>query len=378
MRYTLMIPGPVEVPDEILSAYWEHPVAHYGPDWTKRYLDTSDRMSDILGCRGKSFLMPGSGSLGNDAAAAAFSSGRKCLVIDNGMFGQRLCDIVSRYTRDVEILRFPLGSPADPDAIRKAVKKTGARSVFMTHVETSTGVINPVQEVGQALKDTETLFLLDAVSSAGIEPLEMDSWGIQVAVTASQKGLECPAGLGIVTVSEELLPLLDHMRGHSWYADLGLWWEFYKKWHDWHPFPVTLPTNTVLALALSLKILGSEGVQARQRFYRDISRSFRASIGHLGLKPFAAEGENAHGLTAISTGGKLNPSSLIEYLKERFHIQITGSFGQVQDHVFRVGHMSRRQCDPANLITLVTGIALFMKNQGLPVSLQDALDELVK
>jgi len=378
MRYTLMIPGPVEVPDDILSTYREHPVAHYGPDWAKRYLDTSEKMSKTLGCRGKTFLIPGSGSVGLDAAASAFCSEKKCLVINNGMFGQRLYDIVSRYTRDVEMIQFSLGSAADPDKTTKLIKKSRFETVFMTHVETSTGVINPVQEVGRALKDTGTLFLLDAVSSAAIEPLEMDNWGIHVAVTASQKGFECPAGLGIVTVSDALLPLLDRMSGHTWYADLGVWWEFNKKWHDWHPFPVTLPTNTVMALALSLEILEKEGIHTRQRFYREVSHKFRSSIRLLGLKPFAADGENAHGLTAITTEGKLNPSLLINYLKKHFHIQITGSFGQMQDHVFRVGHMSRRQCDPANLINLMTGIALYMRDQGHPVSIEDALNELIK
>ncbi|HUT65125.1 MAG TPA: alanine--glyoxylate aminotransferase family protein [Spirochaetota bacterium] len=378
MRYTLMIPGPVEIPEKILRACEGQPVAHYGPEWAKLYIKTADMVSKILGSGGKSFLMPGSGSLGLDSAAATFCRDKRCLVVNNGMFGERISSIVSKQAEKVGVLEFPLGKAADPDGILEALEKGEYDVLFMTHVETSTGVLNPVSEIGRAVKQTGALFILDAVSSAAIERLEMDDWGIGVCVTASQKGFESPAGLGIVTVSDALLSSLSESGGRTWYTNLGVWWDFYNKWNDWHPFPVTLPTQTIVGLAKSLDMIHEEGVQTRQAMYRTVAGKVRSAMRALGLKPFAPDEECAHGLTAVSTDGKIDPSRLVDYLKKFFSIQISGSFGSLKDHVFRVGHMSRPQCEMKNLVAFVTGVAQFMKEEGVPVSPQDALAELTQ
>jgi aspartate aminotransferase-like enzyme len=377
MKYFLMIPGPVEISDEILDAYQGQPVAHYGPEWTKEYLDIIKRVSQILGSEGMTFLMPGSGSICLDTAAATFCTSKRCLVINNGMFGDRLFDIVSAHSQAVDILRFPLNVPADPDAVKRALSKIKYDAVFMTHVETSTSVLNPVESVARTVKEHGALFILDAISGAVIEELEMDKWGIDVTVTACQKGFECPSGLGIITVKSDLLKGLGDTPATTWYTDLRVWCDFYDKWHDWHPFPVTLPTNTIMALKKSIEIIETEGLSVRQRFFEEISIKLRRALRLLGLELYAPEGYHAHGLTAASTGGKFDPLELLDYLKKTVGIQISGSFGELKSHVFRIGHMSRKQCGNIILVSVLNGIALYMESMGLKVPLKESVETLL-
>ena len=211
-----------------------------------------------------------------------------------------------------------------------------------------------------------------------IEKLEMDNWGIDITVTACQKGFECPSGLGIITVRSDLLDGLGGTPATSWYTDLRVWCEFYDKWHDWHPFPVTLPTNTIMALKKSIEIIETEGLSARQRFFEDISRRLRSALRSFGLELYAPEGHHAHGLTAASTGGKFDPLELLDYLKKAAGIQISGSFGDIKSHVFRIGHMSRKQCGNIILISLLNGIAVFMESKGLKVPLKKAVETFLE
>jgi len=377
MKYLLMIPGPVEISEDILEAFQGQPVAHYGPEWAELYLETAENFSGIIGSDGRTFLIPGSGSLGLDTAAATFCRSRKCLVLQNGMFGERLYSIVSTHTSDVKTLQFPLNAPIDPSTVKKTLESEKYDILLMTQVETSTGVLNPVEDIGKITGELDIMFILDAISSAGIEELKMDQWGIDIVITASQKGLECPPGLGIVTVKTPLLDDLKKNPASTWYTDLRVWCEYYEKWHDWHPFPVTLPTNIILALSRSLKIIKSEGIISRQNMYRKTSSKLRKSISALGLQPYAPEYGHAHGLTAVSTTGIFKPSDLVVFLKKEMGVQIAGSFGDIQELVFRIGHMSRKQCRNINLMSVLTGIALFMESKGIKAPLDEAAGHLL-
>jgi aspartate aminotransferase-like enzyme len=140
---------------------------------------------------------------------------------------------------------------------------------------------------------------------------------------------------------------------------------------------VSLPTNAILALSKSIEILEAEGISARQRGYEDVSKRLRKALLVLGLGLYAPEGQYAHGLTAVTTEGKFHPDDLINYLKARFGIQITGSFSELKSFVFRIGHMSRKQCSLISLTSVLNGIACFLLSVGITVSLEEACSKLV-
>jgi aspartate aminotransferase-like enzyme len=373
MSPLLMIPGPVEMSDVILAAYNGQSVAHYGSQWTDTYLETTSRISTLFGCSGRTFLMPGSGSLGLESIATTLCADRRCLVLGNGMFGERLLSVVSMQAGKAEAMRFPLDRPHDVGAVRERLAGESFDVVLTVQVETSTGVLNPVRELAQVAKERGSLFLVDAISSAAIERLDMDAWGVDAVVTASQKGFETPPGLAIVTVGQQVVADIERKPSRSWYADLRTWCDYYRDWHDWHPYPVTLPTNNILALSKSLDIIESMGMEKRHRFFKDATTRFRRAFSSLGLKPFVHEKHCAHGLSAISTGGAFDPSLLIAFLKDDAGIQIAGSFGDLKGHVFRIGHMSGEQCAPRNALALVGGVAMFLERHGLQADVAGAL-----
>jgi len=379
MKYLLMIPGPVESPDEVIDAFNGQTIAHYGDEFRNLYIETADRLSGILGSKGLSFLMPGSGTTALEGIGATFCNSKNCLIINNGSFGDRIYAISTRYSANTDQVFFKRGEPFDLEKIESQIKSKKYDLLWMVHVDTSVGILNPIKEVATIAKEQGCLVFVDAIASSGIEELYMDKWHIDGVASASQKGFECPAGLGMVTLSEELVKDLGNLPpSKSWYSDLRTWFEFYNKWNDWHPYPVTLPTNTIKALAKSLEIIENNGISNKILMHKDVSARLIKAIKSLGLELFVPEGHNAHGLTAVSTLGKFKAPEFVEFLKDKFKIQIGGSLEkEMKPYVFRIGHMSTKQCLARNLISVITALGIFMKTKNIDVNLESALPNLI-
>ena len=126
----------------------------------------------------------------------------------------------------------------------------------MVHVDTSVGILNPVKEATAIAKEQGCLVFVDAIASSGIEEIRMDEWHIDGVATASQKGFECPAGLGMVTINEQLIESLNDLPpSRSWYCDLRIWYDYYNKWNDWHPYPVDVYKRQELKMPCQLQKL---------------------------------------------------------------------------------------------------------------------------
>ncbi|MCK4393812.1 alanine--glyoxylate aminotransferase family protein, partial [Candidatus Bipolaricaulota bacterium] len=202
-KLRLMIPGPIELASEVLAPMAEPMVAHYGEEWTAFYKETQDLLRKIIRTNGDLFLFPGSGSAGLDMALGSllFPDG-KVLIPQNGFFGERLEEIACTYTPNVQTLRFSIGQPIDLVRIEEALSVEQFEALVVTHCETSTGMLNPVREIGEICGRFDVLFIVDAISSLAVEPFRMDAWGISICISASQKGLESPPGLGLVAVGK--------------------------------------------------------------------------------------------------------------------------------------------------------------------------------
>lgn len=365
MQYLLMIPGPVEISEDILEVAHGRPMAHYGADWAETYRATEAAFSRLIDSDGRTFFMPGSGSLGLETISATFCRGRRCLVVTNGSFGDRLLSITEPHAAQATALRLPLDRPVSLEAIQRELSSTAYDVLSVVHTETSTGILNPVQHIAEIAKEAGVLFFVDAVASAGVEELKMNEWGIDAVVTASQKGMECPPGIALVNIDARLLVHLDDVEPASWYTNLKVWKDFYDAWYDWHPFPVTLPPNIILALQKSMDKMFDEGTDTRHRRYRDVTERLREALSVLGLEPFAKPGDQAHGLTSVATAGAFDPAELVSYMRSERGIRISGSFGELKDSVFRFGHMSTAQCSETNLFRLVDSIAAFLEGKHL-------------
>ncbi|HEU4480784.1 MAG TPA: aminotransferase class V-fold PLP-dependent enzyme, partial [Actinomycetota bacterium] len=246
----LMIAGPGEIHEEDLDVVGRQVIAHYGDVWTELHNTAVKELGQLLGCADDPYIIPGTGTTCLDAAVFnVFEPGQKVVVANTGFFGVRAMEIARAHRLEVVEVPVDVGAPVDVDRIADAVK--GADGVMTVHVETATGVRHPIEDIARVANEAGALYMVDGIASAGGELIDVDEMGLGVLVTGSQKGLETPPGLGILALGPAGRERVERRteRPQSWYLDLETWDWYRSNWGSWHPHPVTMPTNLVLALA---------------------------------------------------------------------------------------------------------------------------------
>lgn len=340
----LMIPGPIQPDPDVLEAMGGKVRPHYGAGFTKFYNETTELLRPIFNTRGDIFLMPGAGSVAIDAClGSALSTGEKLLVGVNGFFGERLVTIAQAYGLQVVPIQAEWGLPLRAaDFVEGFRKHPDAVAAAAVHLETSTTVVNPVEEIGPVAREAGKYFFVDAVSSMGGLPFHMDEWGVDLCSTASQKCLGAPPGLAPVAVGPRGWEVINRnpYKSHGWYGDLRVWKWYTENWGDWHPFPITQATNNIAALRVSLEQLLEEGIENRLARYRSLALRLRRGLRRIGLKPFTPDERMAPVLTAACTPGGVPSSQIVTYMEEAHGIKISGGLGALKESLIRIGHMS--------------------------------------
>jgi alanine-glyoxylate transaminase/serine-glyoxylate transaminase/serine-pyruvate transaminase len=340
----LMVPGPVTVEEEVLREMGAPVQIHYGPEWASVYAETRELLKDVFRAQGDVHILVGSGSAGLDAAIGSLlASGEKIIVGRNGFFGQRLVEICRHYALQAIAVNAAPGEPLDPSAINDALlRHPDAAALAVVCLETSTTVVNPIAEISAVARGHNLPVIVDAVSSLGGVPLEMDEWGIDICVSASQKCLGAPPGLAPVAISPLAWEVIKSkpQRGHGWYLNLENWQSHAESWSDWHPYPVTMPTNSVLALRAGLRSLLAEGLEARIRRYTSLALRLRNGVRRLGLRPFTPDDSLAPVLTAVYAPDGIPSGEIVRYLLEAHNIKISAGLDpELKERIFRIGHM---------------------------------------
>ena len=335
---------------------------HYGPGFTSFYNETLELVRQVVNTRGDLFLIPGSGSAAIDAClGSAFSSGEKILVGNNGFFGERLISIAQGYGLVVVPVLAEWGQPLLADDFQKAFEQhPDAAGAAVVHLETSTTIVNPVKEIGQVTKRFGKPFFVDAVSSLGGLPFQMDEWGVDFMASAAQKCLGAPPGIGPAAVSPFGWEVIDRNpnKGHGWYSDLRVWRWYKDNWADWHPFPITMATNNIAALRVSLGQLLDEGIAQRLERYRCLALRLRAGLRRIGMTPFTPDAILAPVLTAAICPPGIPSGKIVAYMADRHGIKISGGLGALKDKLIRIGHMSPTVSD-ADIDQVLAALADF-------------------
>jgi len=340
----LMIPGPITVSPEVLNVMGEPVRAHYGDEFRDTYNEITAMLARLFATQGDVFLMVGSGSCAIDTCfGSAFSSGEKVLVGINGFFGERLAAIARGYNLQVIEVRAEFGKPISLEAVKTALKEHPDASGFaVVHLETSTTIVNPIKDYGAICREHGILYFVDTVSSLGGLPVYMDEWGIDLCASASQKCLGSPPGLAPVAVGGRGWQFIDRQpdKGHGWYTNLRTWRQYKKDWADWHPYPVTLATNNILALMTSLEHLLEEGVEQRMQRYRCLALYLRKRLREIGWQPYTSDEMLAPVITAAYGPAGVPTGKVIHYMESEHQIKIAGGLGPLKDKIIRIGHMS--------------------------------------
>jgi len=340
----LMIPGPIQPDQKVMQAMGGRVYAHYGAEWLEKYCHTTSMLKQVFGTEEDVYVLVGSGSSGLDAClGSAFSSGEKILVGHNGFFGERIKNIAESYALNVVLVQAEWGQPLQAKDFERAIQENlDAKAVIVVHLETSTTIVNPVEEIGQVAYDHELLYMVDTVSSLGGMPMHMDEWHIDLCVSASQKCLGAPPGLAPVAISSHAWEVMGRnpSKGHGWYLNLLNWRKYATEWADWHPYPITLATNNIMALSASLEELLAEGIDARMERYRCLALKLRSGLRGIGMPPYTPDNKLAPVLTAAYGPDGVPTSQIVSYLENVHRIKIAGGLGLLKDKIFRIGHMS--------------------------------------
>jgi alanine-glyoxylate transaminase/serine-glyoxylate transaminase/serine-pyruvate transaminase len=290
----------------------------------------------------------GTGSAGMEAAFVnCVEPGDEVLVCVNGVFGNRMSDIVERIGGVLHRIDRPWGEVFDPEEINKALADhPGIKVVAVVHAETSTGALQPLEDIGRACRESERLLLVDCVTSLGGAELQVDDWAIDVAYSGTQKCLSCPPGLAPVTFNERALEKLRARSSKvvSWYLDLSMiekyWSEGSRAYHH------TAPISMNYALHEALALVEEEGLVARHQRHRDNSRVLVAGLEALGFRLFAQEGRRLPMLNAVWIPDGVDDAKFRRALLEDHNIEVGGGLGEVAGKIWRIGLMgesSRRE-----------------------------------
>lgn len=338
-REFLMIPGPTPVPDQVLEAVAKHPLGHRSQEFSTFLAESIDGLKWLADTSNEPMILTSSGTGAMEMAIAnTINRGDKVLCLVCGVFGKRFVKIATAYGAEVEEISVPHGQAIDPEAVRERLKKDTAKeikAVTITHNETSTGVINNLKEIGAIIAEHGALSIVDAVTSFGATPVPIDEWQLDLVVTGSQKALMLPPGLAFLFVSDKAWKAYENCKNGRFYFDLAA----YKKAQAKNSTPFTPNVSLVRGLCESLKMMkedGKEAIFARHIHLRD---TLRAGLKELGLKPFVEEHCASPSITSIWPPDGVDVPTIRSQLKERFRIIVANGQEDLENKIFRIGHM---------------------------------------
>lgn len=341
-----MLPGPSEPYPEILEKLQSRVLPHYGPDWEKAFRKVCEDLKRIFQTKGEIVLYPGSGEAATHMAVAnMIKPGDKVIILTNGCFGEYIRMAVEAFEGKPIIVRESFGKAIDPEKVKKiAVKERDAKAIFVVHVETSSGVQNPIREICEIAKETGKTCIVDAIASLGGCELSMDDWNIDVCLGYASKALGSIHVLSPTAVSKEIWESIEEKPQYMnpYFIDFSAW--KHMKWGGTHP--VTMPTTNILALGETVKIALKEGLQNRFKRHYIAGKAVREGVRAMGLNVLPKEEDAAGTVTAVKVPmGK--EDQIRKLMMEKFNIMIGGSLGGLvkgvetygKGELIRIGHM---------------------------------------
>ena len=336
----LMGPGPSNPYPEVTAAFARPLLGHLDPEFLRILDETCDRLRTVFGTSNALTLpISGTGSAGMEACFVNLvEPGDTVIVGVNGVFGERMCEVARRAGAEVVRVDADWGTTIDPQRLLDAhAEHPEARALAVVHAETSTGVENDVAPL-RALADTDTLLLVDTVTSLGGIPLHVDEWGIDACYSGTQKCLGVPPGLSPVTFSARAVERIGSRRTpvQSWYLDLGLIGDYVGTARKYHH---TAPTGMIVALHAGLGVVLDEGLDAVWQRHQDVGRTLQASLPAFGFSLIAPEGARLPQLTSTRVPDGVDEAALRRQLLADYDIEVGGGLGAFAGVAWRIGLM---------------------------------------
>ncbi|HEY5661050.1 MAG TPA: alanine--glyoxylate aminotransferase family protein [Gaiellaceae bacterium] len=361
-RY-LMTPGPTPVPAEVLAALAEPVIHHRARDYRDIYERCLVRLAEVYRTQHDVLMFTTSGTGAFESAVANLTSpGDRQLVLSAGNFGERWAGLAKAFGADLVHTRLEWGETPEPDDLRAALAEArDVRVVYLTHSETSTGVVCDVQALAAVAKEAGALVVVDAVSSLGAVPVETDGWDLDVVVSGSQKALMTPPGVAFVSVSEAALAAAAQATSPRYVLD----WERTRKAQAKLDAPFTPPVSLVRALDVALGLLLDEGLEAAFDRHARLGRACREGAKAMGLELFSPDEERSAVVTAIRAPEGVDATEIVSALRDRFGITIANGQGELKGKIFRIGHIG--WFDVFDITTALAAVELALVDAGADI-----------
>ncbi len=338
---TLMGPGPSCVDPSVLQAMAKSTLGHLDPAFIHIMDEVKGLMRGVLHTENQLTLpISGTGSAGMETCFVnLIEKGDSVLVLINGVFGMRMQDVATRLGAEVDTMEFEWGTPVIVEDVKKQLEKKDYDLVAVVHAETSTGVRNPVDEIGALLRDKKSLFLVDAVTSFGGIEIQMDKWGIDALYSGTQKCLSCPPGLAPASFSHRAVEKIKNRitKVPNWYLDLtmlmGYWDGASRAYHH------TAPINMVYGLYQALYLFHQEGEQQVFKRHMDAHLLLLEGLKDLGIDMMVDETYRLPMLNSVLIPNGADDAGVRSALLKDHKIEIGAGLGPMAGKIWRIGLM---------------------------------------
>lgn len=388
---TIMTPGPVEVDPRVLRAMSTPILGQFDPAFTAIMNEVMEMLRQVFQTKNTwAFPIDGTSRSGNEAILCSIiEPGDRVLVPIYGRFGHLLVEICERYGADVYTVECSWGEVFDPKVVIEEIEKVSPKIVAIVHGETSTGRLQPLEEIGRACRERDVLLVVDAVASIGGVEVKTDEWFIDGMIGGTQKCLSVPSGLAPITYNERIEKILyarkkvergiateqdlNYKRSKNFiasnYFDLSMLQDY------WGPRRLnhhTEATSMIYALHEGLRLVLLEGLEERFNRHQYHERALIAGIEAMGLKLFGDSGNKLPCVTCIEIPKGIDGESVRKMLLEAFSIEIASSFGPLHGKIWRIGTMGY-SCRKENVLAVLGALEAVLIRHGVNVHRGDAI-----
>jgi aspartate aminotransferase-like enzyme len=332
----LLTPGPTPLPPEVCEAMSRPIIHHRTPQFQAILKEATEGLRYVFQTKNDVFILASSGTGAMEAAVInLLSPADTALCIQAGKFGERWTEICSSYGITAEAMDVEWGKAPVPQEIEKRLKANPKiKAVFVTLCETSTGAASDIKAIGEVIKDTPAVLVVDAISGLGAIDLKSDAWACDIVVSGSQKGLMLPPGLGFISVSPKAWKMVEAAKSPRYYFDLRA----AKKALDSTDTPFTPAITLIIALNEALKMIKEDGLENIFARHKKMADATRAAVKAIGLELFAPSALSDV-VTAVKVPAGLDGEKLVKTMRDTYGITIAGGQSELKGKVFRIAHM---------------------------------------
>jgi len=365
----LMGPGPSDTHPQVLSALGASTVGHLDPYFLKIMDEVQSMLRQVFQTTNELTLaVSGTGSSGMETCVVnLIEPGDRMIVCVNGVFGGRMADVAERAGAEVVKLERPFGEIFSPEEIEAAVKEHSPKVLGIVHAETSTGALQPLEEISKIVHDNGGLILVDCVTSLGGLPVKVDDWQLDAVYSGTQKCLSCPPGLAPVTFSPRAVEVIDKRTAKvaSWYLDLTMvrnyWSDSSRAYHH------TAPINMNYGLHEALRLALVEGLDNRFARHRRNHEALKAGLAALGISYAVADEIALPMLNAAKISEGVDDAAVRSRLLNEFGIEIGAGLGPMKGKTWRIGLMGEAST-PRNVLLFLAALENCLADQGVSIS----------